>query len=245
MMKSTLKILVVTFALGLFGLCSLASMYTNDWITILADDFNDCRIQSSYIEGMVGHFIIEDPFDQVQLIVDGQEGHILFEDEEGNCAEPTRFYGIPVEGFERDHLQLFFDITAYQETTTFNAKLTDEDDLDVLNLSMGCNGHWFVDGVDTDIPYVAGKAYSVMIEIAVDPSGDPSPFTVMYKEVGGAYYMVLMEGFIPGFTSGDIIAKLLFEKPAYSPAGQIALDNVYMHYVEYYSSNGFTQFQRQ
>jgi len=244
MMKSTLKILVVVTALGLFGLCSLASMYTNDWKTILADDFNDCRITSQYIQGMVGHFVIEDPNEHVELIVDGPEGHILFEDEEGGCLEPTRFSGVPVEGFVKDHLQVFFDLTAFQETTTFNAKLTDEDDLDVLNLSMGNNGHWFLDSVDTGVHYVAGVTYNVMFEVSVGPLGGPASHAVLLKEKSAPFYSLLSEGFLPGFTAGDVIASLLFEKPAFSAAGQIALDNVYMHFVEYFSANGFSQFQR-
>lgn len=244
MMKLTLKILVVAAALGLFGLCSLASMYNSDWITILADDFNDCRITSQYIEGMVGHFVIVDPNEHIELIVNGQEGYILFEDEEGGCPEPTLFYGVPVQDFTKDHLQVFFDLTAFQETTTFSAALTDEDDLDVLNLSMGNNGHWFLDGVDTDVHYVAGLTYSVMIEIAVDPFGGPASYAVLLKEISAPYYSLLSEGYLPGFTTGMMISKALFEKPAFSAAGQIALDNVFMHFVEFYSSNGFSQFMK-
>ncbi len=244
MMKSTLKILVVVTALGLFGLCSLATMYSNDWIVILADDFNDCRITSQYIQGMVGYFVIEDPNEHVELVVNGPEGYILFEDEEGGCSEPTRFYGIPVECFVKDHFQIYFDLTAFQETTTFNAKLTDEDDLDVLNLSMGNNDHWLLDGVDTDVHYVAGVAYSVMVEIAVDPLGGPASYAISLKETTAPFYSILSEGFLPGFTTGKMIAKVLFEKPAFSAAGQFALDNIYMHFVEFYSSNGYSQFQK-
>ncbi len=244
MIKSTLKILVVAAALGLFGICSIASVYSNDWITILADDFNDSRIISHYIEGQIGFFLIEDPNEHIQLVVNGPEGHILFDDEAGGCTDPSRFWGVPVETFSRDRFQVFYDVTSFQETTTFNAKLTDEDDLDVLNLSMGNNGHWLIDSVDTGVAYLAGMEYSVMVEIAVDPYGGTASYAIFLKEKTAPAYELLSEGILPGFTMGRVVEKVLFEKPAFSAAGQLALDNIYVQYLEFSSSNGYSQFKK-
>jgi hypothetical protein len=234
MVKSLFKLLIVAsflavFALGTFGL-------TNGlpWLTILAEDFNECRISGfNTIQGEIGYFIIQDTCDIIQHEVAlNQNGYILFNDKNGDHQTDSSLIGVPIESFLEDKLYVEFDLSAGQEDSNLATVLSDEDDLDVLVFSTGNNGCWFVNGEDICIPYKAGVVYTLSIMVEVDPNGGPALYAIHCQEKNQPEtYILLDTGLLLGFEYGQMIDQIRFEKPSMTPSGVFILDNVIMQLV--------------
>jgi len=243
---SLTRILFSCAAVALLGLLCYASIGGGAWQTILADDFDDCRIVQNAFAGDVGSFIIDDPGQIIRYESGGtRNGYILFEDQAGDNLDAARLIGVPIKGFIQFQLPLKFDLTSSQENSDFIVFLTDEDGFDVFSVSLGENGHWFVNGVDTLVSYNSFVTYGVSVLIEVDPDTRTAAYTAFVEEAGGGGYYVLDEGMLSNFNFGRKINEVRFEKPLHTPAGTFILDNVLLQCLDIpdgqYQS---TQFQR-
>lgn len=234
MVKSLFKILIVTSFLAVFALGSFAYFNSLPWLTILSEDFNECRISGyNTIQGEVGYFVIQDTSDIITYeIAPNQNGYILFNDENGDHQSDSCLVGLPIESFLEDKLFVEFDLSAGQEDSNLAAVLSDEDDLDVLVFSTGDNGCWFVNGEDICIPYSSGIVYTVSIMIEVDHIGGPALYTIHCQEKDKPETGILLDtGLLLGFEYGQMIDQIRFEKPSMTPSGVFTLDNVIMQLV--------------
>jgi hypothetical protein len=234
MIKSLPKVLTVTAALVVICLCTLASFDDLPWVTVLAEDFNECRINSfNVIKADVGYFVVEDPNSVIKHEVAANlNGYIVFNDQFGENLEDSVLFGVPDEKIIEDKLFLEFELCANQENSCFSAVLSDEDDLDVLLLSVRDNGNWFVNDVDLGIPYSSGIGYLLSVMIEVDPLGGPALYSIHYQEKDKPEtYDLLDAGLIQNFLYGQTVGILRFEKPCMTPSGRFVLDNVLMQLV--------------
>lgn len=241
MIKSIAKTLTVTAALAVLCLCTLAAFNDLPWVTVLSEDFNECRINSlNVIEAEVGCFVVDDPNSIIEHEVAANlNGYIVFDDQYGENLEDSDLIGVPDEGFIEDKLYIEFDLCANQEDSCFSAVLSDEDDLDVLLLSVRENGNWFVNDVDLQIPYSSGVIYSVTMQIEVDPLGGPALYSIHYQEKDRPEtYGLLDAGLLQDFPYGNMIGLLRFEKPCMTPSGRFVLDNVIMQLIVAPTSQG-------
>ncbi len=228
-----LKPLIVLVALILFGLCSFASFGSGLWETILAGDFDDCNVNQNTITGEVGVFHLDDPFRIISHVTGEQSnGFILFTDSEGDNPLGSSLCGVPIKGFLEQQLLFEFDVTAFQESSSLFAVLTDEDDLDVLLLGLGSNGNWFVNGVDTGFSYLADVGYSVSVMLEVDSSSGLGLYSIYVEEIGSPGSAILIDsGLAANFNYGRLIDEIRIEKPGHSASGSFIIDNILMQCV--------------
>lgn len=239
-MRMTCKrLLLIGFFLALLGLGTVASQAPGYWETVLAENFDQLRIPIETFKGLTGTFGIEDNTNIISQEFDGENGYLLYDDPTGGLPEGSALYGIPEHPFDNEDVFFFeFVVKPDQEGSRWEAGVSDEDDLDVLLISMNPNGQWFVNGQDTEVPYSAGVTYVVRVEIARDPESGEAGYIIHCHVQGDESTVTLLSaGILNGFDGSSSIEEVRFEKPAQSPAGSFILDDVLIQYLTYPSGH--------
>jgi hypothetical protein len=240
------KTLIVLVALVLFGLCTFASLNSELWETILAGSFDHCNVTQNTIDGEVGFFVLDDPFRIISHVrANLVDGYILFTDSEGDNPLGSRLTGFPITGFLEQQLLLEFEVTALQENSSLWAVLTDEDDLDVLLLSLGNNGNWFVNGLDTGFSYLADVNYIVSILLEVDSSSGLGLYSIYVEESGSSGGATLIDsGLAVNFHYGRLIDEMRIEKPGHSASGSFIIDDILLQRLSVEESSSWGRQKR-